>query len=484
LTRIALAAAAVGAVAAPSAQARAIAPDAIAHATSSVYSFANADGYQVSENVGDYPLTIARTNASAAGVVCWGVTNVTDEAGSNFSKVNKEHVTFAPGQTTATVYVPIHDQGINGPAKMARAYLYGCGLGGSSETPNETLTLLQNDPLGARDPSNVLGYQAPTNGDPLQNVKWYVFGNQIAAGQAALHYEHSKPAWAKAFNVLANTPGSGSWRFWMWSQPTKSIATTVEKWFADIEQQQPGTTPQLTMYNLVHGDIAPSKIRSHYEAWIDQFAKGVGNNRAVIYLEEDALITMPRVAPAQRKVREAEIAYAVKALESDPHVVVYIDAGASDTLITPKQYAAMLKASDVAQAQGFSVNTTHHEWLTSEIHFGQQIASYLHGAHFVVQSGSAGRGPHLNPHPSTQGIEDLCDPAGTGLGPITWNTGYKYVDGLLWYANVGFTANIACHDGEPGLATFWPKYAFGIIHRRTNQILGPKYGLVRSKSDM
>ena len=177
---------------------------------------------------------------------------------------------------------------------------------------------------------------------------------------------------------------------------------------------------------------------------------------------------MPRVTPAQRKVREAEIAYAVKALEQDPHVVVYIDAGASDTLITPRRYARMLKASDVAQAQGFSVNSTHHEWVTSEIHFGQQISRYLGGAHFVVQSGSAGRGPALNPHPKTQGVEDLCNPSGTGLGPLTWNTGYKGVDGLLWYANVGFTANIPCHDGEPGLATFWPEYAYGIVKRRVN----------------
>ena len=205
----------------------------------------------------------------------------------------------------------------------------------------------------------------------------------------------------------------------MWNQPTTSIATTVEKWFADAEQAQPNTTVQLTMYNLVHSNIDPSAIQSQYEAWISQFAQGLGNNRAVIYLEEDALITMPRVTPAQRKVRLAEIAYAVNALEQDPHVVVYIDAGASDTLITPRRYARMLKASGVAHAQGFSVNSTHHEWVTSEIHFGQQISRYLGGAHFVVQTGSAGRGPTLNPHPKTQGVEDLCNPSGTGLGPLT-----------------------------------------------------------------
>ena len=485
LTGFALSASAVCLCAVP-AQARvAASSDRSADAAATVnYSFANSDGYQVSEDVGNYPLVIDRDDASAPGVVCWGVTNQSDEAGSNFTKINKQQVAFAPGQSSATVTIPINDQGINGPAKYARAYLYGCGDNGVATTNNQTLTLLQNDALQARDQTNILGYAPPTNGDPLQNVDWYLFGDQLEAGQAAARYQQSNPAWAKAFNLLANTPGSGSYRFWMWNRPTTSIATTVEKWFADAEQAQPNTTVQLTMYNLVHSNVAPSAIQSQYEAWISQFAQGLGNNRAVIYLEEDALITMPRVTPSQRKLREAEIAYAVTALERDPHVVVYIDAGASDTLITPRRYARMLKASGVAQAQGFSVNSTHHEWLTSEIHFGQQISSYLGGAHFVVQSGSAGRGPHLNPHPRTQGVEDLCNPPGTGLGPLTWNTGYKDVDGLLWYANVGFTANIACHDGEPGLATFWPKYAYGIIHRRVNQITGPKVRLIKSATDM
>jgi hypothetical protein len=460
-------------------------PAAISHASPVVhYWFANTDGFQASENVGQYPLVINRDNAAQPGTICWGATNQSDEAGTNFTKIGSTHVDFAAGQSSATVYLPITDQGINGPAKYARAYMYGCGDNGVSTTPNQTITLLQNDPLQARDPANILGYQQPTDGDPLQYVDWYVFGAQSVAGQWAARYRTSNPAWSRAFNVLADTPGSGSMRFWMWNQPIPSIAATVEKWMADAQRSQPGTTVQISMYNLVHSRVAPSRIKSRYEHWISQFAAGLGNFRAVIYLEEDALITMPRISPAQRRVREAEIAYAVQALERDPHVVVYIDAGASDTLITPKQYARMLRASDVAQAQGFFVNSTHHEWLTTEMYFGQEISHYLHGAHFVVQSGSAGRGPHLNPHPMTQGVEDLCNPPGLGLGPNTWDTGYKGVDGLLWFANVGFTANIQCHDGAPGLATFWPSYAYGIVKRRVRRITGPKVPLVRSTTDM
>jgi hypothetical protein len=482
------AAALAAAVCAGPAQARVGSPsgsDALAHGGSAVhYSFANTDGYQAGESVGEYPIVIHRDDATQPGKICWGVTNKSDEAGTNFTKVPNTEVDFAAGQSDATVYLPIIDQGINGPAKLARAYMYGCGDGGVPSTPNQTITLLQNDPLQTRDPSNVLGDAQPTDGDPLQNVKWYVFGGQSTAGQAAARYAHSKPAWSDAFKVLADTPGSGSMRFWMWNQPADVIAANVEKWFADAEQSQPGTTVQLTTYDLVHGGIAPSAIKSRYEQWITQLAKGIGNFRAVVYLEEDALITMPRVAPAQRRVRLAEIAYAVKALEADPHVAVYIDAGASDTLMGPGKIAHLLRTADVGQAQGFALNSTHNEWVTTEMHFGQQISRRLGGAHFIVQSGTAGRGPRLNPHPKTQGIEDLCNPPGTGLGPLTWDTGYQGVDGLLWYANVGFTANIACHDGEPGLATFWPAYAYGIVSRRTDAMTGPKLPLVKSSRDM
>jgi hypothetical protein len=46
--------------------------DAVAPAVAPVveYSFANTDGYQVSEDVGNYPLVIDRDDASAPGVIC------------------------------------------------------------------------------------------------------------------------------------------------------------------------------------------------------------------------------------------------------------------------------------------------------------------------------------------------------------------------------------------------------------------------------
>ena len=48
-----------------------------------------------------------------------------------------------------------------------------------------------------------------------------------------------------------------------------------------------------------------------------------------------------------------------------------------------------------------------------------------HGAHFIVNTAQNGNGPKRNPHPVTQGNEDLCNPPGRGLGPrLTTVTGF------------------------------------------------------------
>jgi endoglucanase len=485
-------------LAVPAAHANVIPATPVAHAVAAAasgsvqYAWSQPGGYSVSENVGTAELEIDRSasQAGAAGHICYGVTNASAEAGTNFIKLagSGEHqVNFAAGQTRASASFPVVDQGINGPSRYARAFLYACTGGVSVAQTNVNIELKQDDALQTRDPANPLGYaQTPTNGDPLQFVNWYVFGDKSPAGKAAARYARSKPSWSRALHTLAYTPGSASYRFWMWNQPAGTIAGTVEKYLADAEQAQPGTTVQLTTYSLIHGRCErPANIRNRYEQWISQFAKGIGNFRVVLYLEEDSLIETPCLSGAQRKVRFQELAYAVKALSQDPHVLIYLDAGAPDTLISASRMASMLRQSDVAQAQGFAVNSTHFYWTTSDIRWGQKLARMTGGKHFIVDTGVNGRGPLLNKHPRTQGIENLCNPSGRGAGPVTWNTGYAYLDGLLWYNNVG-NSDGTCGHREPATGVFFPAYAVGVVQRRVRatSVTGPRLGLVRSHTNM
>ena len=212
----------------------------------------------------------------------------------------------------------------------------------------------------------------------------------------------------------------------------------------------------LSTYTLVHdrcGYTATPAMAARYENFMHQVAEGIGNYHVVFFLELDSLITAPCLTHRQLAVREAELKYAISALEADPHVVVYVDAGAADAVHYP-QMAKWLRASGVAQAQGFFLNSTHFDWTTSEIHYGQEISRRLGGTHFVVNTGSNGRGPLVPKRRVGHGNEVLCNPPGRGLGPLTISgdvaqqTGYAATDGLLWFSNPGGSGG-QCVKGAP-----------------------------------
>ncbi|HWD70524.1 MAG TPA: glycoside hydrolase family 6 protein [Solirubrobacteraceae bacterium] len=443
--------------------------------------------YDVNENAGQYPITLTRTgDTSKPATVCYGVKNVSSEAGQNFDKIGNSEATFAAGAATTTFNLNVHDQGINGLARMAQAYIFQCGRATSEPvgSPSKaTLNLLQNDPLAVKDPANPLGYpQTPTDGDPLQFVNWYVYGPLSPAGAALGNYK-SNPAYAQALHTIAYSPGSGTYRFWMWNQPASSLAATVEKFLADAEVAQPNTTIALSSYSLVHGACeSPKAIKSGYENWITQLAKGIGNFRVVLYLEEDSLIETHCLTHAQLQTRLSELAYAVKTLSQDPHLLIYMDAGAPDGWNNAAETARLLKQADVGDADGFFVNATHNDWTTTDVHYGQEIANALGGKHFIVQTDDNGRGPLVPDDRKDNGNEDLCNPAGRGTGPLTWDTGYKYVDGFLWFNNPG-NSDGPCGMGAPPVSAFWAPYAVGLVQRGTQKVTGPHFNLLTSNTD-
>ena len=446
----------------------------------------SSDVYNVNENAGQYPITITRTgDTTKPATVCYGVKNISSEAGDNFDTIANTEATFAAGAATTTFNLTVHDQGINGPSRVAQAYIFRCGANGEpvGSPSKATINLLQNDPLAAPDPANPLGYpQTPTDGDPLQFVNWYIYGPLSPAGAALPKYQ-SNPAYAQALHTIAYSPGSGTYRFWMWNQPAATLAATVEKHLADAEVAQPNTTVALSTYSLVHGYCeSPAAIKSRFENWITQLAQGIGNFRVVLYLEEDSLMETHCLNHASIQTRLNELAYAVKALSVDPHLLVYMDAGAPDGWISARRTAEYLKQADIAQAQGFFVNATHNDWTTTDIHYGQEIARLTGGKHFIVQTDDNGRGPLVPKDRQKNGNEDLCNPPGRGVGPLSWNTGYEYVDGFLWFNNPG-NSDGPCGAGDPPVAQFWAPYAVGLVQHGTSQITGPRFNLIKSTTN-
>ncbi|HWD68909.1 MAG TPA: glycoside hydrolase family 6 protein [Solirubrobacteraceae bacterium] len=443
--------------------------------------------YSIDEDAGSYPITIVRsTDLSKPEVIYYGVTIKGAQAGHSFQPIANTRAVIPAGERSLSFRVTVDDQGISGPTRYATAYIFGPSLGTLGDPSRATLDLLQHDPLQHRDRQNPLGYaRTPTDGDPLQFVRWYVFGESVAPGQLAVRYAGSNPARARALHRLAYSPGSWSYRFWMWNQPAAALARNVELYLADAEHRQPDTTVPLSTYSLIHGNCEdPRSIRRTFRRWIRQLARGIGNFRVVLYLEIDSVLETHCIDAGQLQVRlRDELAYAVHVLARDPHVLVYVDAGAPGVYNSVPRTARYLREADIGEAAGFFVNATHYNWLTDDIHWGQQIAQRLGGAHFIVQSDDDGRGPYVPAGELHRRNGDTCNPPGRGAGPLSWNTGYRYLDGLLWFNDPG-NSDGPCGAGDPAVGVFWPAYAVGLIQREVDRVTGPRLHLLRSNTDM
>ena len=272
----------------------------------------------------------------------------------------------------------------------------------------------------------------------------------------------------------------------MWNMGA-NVDGQVSHYLEGTQVQEPGTTVMLSTYTLVHdhcGYTATPAMAARYDNFIAQVAHGIGDFHVVFFLELDSLITAPCLTHQQLAIRDAELKYAVTALEADPHVVVYLDGGAADA-VPYRRMASLLRGAGVAQAQGFFLNSTHFDWTSTEIHYGQRISKLLGGAHFVVNTGENGRGPLVPRDRVHHGNEVLCNPPGRGLGPLTilndvaQPTGYAATDGLLWFSNPGGSGG-QCVPGAPPTGVYWPAYAVMLARNWVDHVSGPKFSLLAS----
>ena len=346
--------------------------------------------YTAHENQGNLTITILRTgDLSGAEHVGYGVKQQDAQDGIDFDAIPNTYITMDPGVASYSFQVPIIDRGMNTTPVHALAYLYG-SWPDSIGTTNSVVTILHDDPLDVRNPTDPLGVVASVGSDPLAGAKLFV-DPQSPAAQAA---RHASGAARALLDDIAGEPGAH--RFWMWNMGS-DVAGQVAHWLESTQLQQPGTTVMMSSYNLVHGtcgSTATPAVAARYADYMRQMAAGIGNYHVIYFLEFDSLITAPCLTRGQLAIREAELRDAVAALEADPHVVVYLDGGAADAIPARRQ-AALLRASGVAQAAGFFLEL-------DPLRLDEQgdpqlrpddLPRLLGGAHFVINTGENGRGP-------------------------------------------------------------------------------------------
>ena len=438
--------------------------------------------YVAHENQGYLTISIRRTDPIGDEWVRYGVRNKSAEDGVDFDAVPNSLAHFAPGQRTYSFRLHVYDRGMNAPPVQVMSYLFGSWpqrLGSPNSSP---VTIARDDPLEVRDPANPLALPlAPADRNPVAGADFYVAGADSPAGHAEQQYANSNPAWARALSVIANAPGTR--RFWFWNTPANPSGV-VAHYLENAELAQPGTVVQLSTYSLPHGHCTghwsdPQSLVARYRNWIDGLARGIGNFHVVLFFEIDSLITRGCLSAQGLHMRLVdELRWSILRLERDPHLVLYLDGGAADA-VGWRETARMLREAGVSAGQGFFLNSTHFDWTTSELHYGQRVARALGGVHFVVNTGENGRGPLVPADRVHQGNEVLCNPPGRGLGPISTDTGYKWADAFLWLGNPGESGG-ACRPGAPPTAVYWPAYAVMLARNAVFRVTGPRYRLIRS----
>ena len=380
---------------------------AVAHADVSL----SATGYRVSETAGQVTVTVNRTGSLHGDeYVRYGTHRANAVGGVDYRNVGGT-LHFAPGQAQATFTIPIIARDWRGPSVRAAVYLYG-SFPEKLGPHNAKVFILHDAPVEARDPANPLELPGVPNaaGNLLAGARFYADPHHSPAAEAArrLRRRHAKEA--GLIQAIADQPFTD--RFGSWNGPSPEGA--VFQFLRNADVQDPASIPTLATYWIVNGQCArggsadsPQRIAA-YERFINGLSAGIGNFRAVVFLEMDSLITTPCLHGRALDARMTELRYAVTTLEQNPHVVLYMDAGAGDAL-SYKTAARLLTSAGVHQAQGFFLNSTHFDWTTSEVAYGQKLAGALHGAHFVVSTSDNGKGP-LRPRTGSITATRSCVP--------------------------------------------------------------------------
>ena len=219
----------------------------------------------------------------------------------------------------------------------------------------------------------------------------------------------------------------------------------------------------LVLYNIPHRDCGQfskggAADGDSYRAWVDKVAKGIGDRRATVILEPDAVLHLVDSCTPQEfhEERYDLLKGAVERLKQQPNTKVYVDAGNAgwshpDALFEPLQRAG------VDKADGFSVNVSNFFATAASKDFGKQLSAKVGGKHFVVDTSRNGNGPYTGGDPK----ENWCNPPGRALGEApTSKTGDPLVDAYLWVKRPG-ESDGECRGG-PKAGEWWPEYALGL----------------------
>ncbi|HEY1369871.1 MAG TPA: glycoside hydrolase family 6 protein [Gaiellaceae bacterium] len=301
---------------------------------------------------------------------------------------------------------------------------------------------------------------------------------------------------------------------------------------ADIER----AVPVLVAYDIPGRDCGGfsaggAQTTSDYKAWIDGFATGLGNHKAVVILEPDGLGLLPSNCggpnasyPFTDAERYEELNYAVDRLEQQPGAIVYLD-GTHSAWLNTHDIATRLVQAGVQRAQGFFLNVSNYQFTSNGVQYGTWVSKcitlvttvdpnfdcpnqYWNGGpnnnfvgvalspygqwsdgaseadldsagenlrlagvaaatHFVIDTSRNGAGPWRFPAGAYPDPQDWCNPPGRGLGLPATANTGNPLVDAYLWVKVPGESDGSCNRGVPGSTTD-PEWA-GIVDPAAGQ---------------
>ncbi|MGW4049201.1 glycoside hydrolase family 6 protein [Streptomyces sp. NPDC004779] len=345
-----------------------------------------------------------------------------------------------------------HAAGTPRPPKPGR-HPRGYGPGGAVRTVARplaaVLALLAATACGAPGPAE-RGAPGPAPSAPAEAPYW-VNPDGKAARAVAAHRAAGRDAEAALLGLISGRPAAE------WIGPDRPEAEARELTGAATRAGQPAL---LVLYDIPHRDCGQYSAGgapdgTAYRAWVDAVARGIGDRRATVVLEPDAVMQMVDgcVAEQLHAERYALLEEAVRRLKRQPGVTVYVDAG-NPGWAAPEKVAAPLRQAGIAAADGFAVNVSNFRTTEESVAYGRRLSALVDGKPFVVDTSRNGNGPYTEGDPA----ENWCNPPGRALGvPPTTLTGDPLVSAYVWIKRPG-ESDGECRGG-PRAGEWFDAYA-------------------------
>ncbi|MFD9336770.1 glycoside hydrolase family 6 protein [Streptomyces sp. NPDC060028] len=299
--------------------------------------------------------------------------------------------------------------------------------------------------------------EGPAAAGPAEESPFWVDPQSDAARQVAAWEAQGRNSDAQVLRRISDRPMA------LWG-PAGDPGPEIRR--ARAGARAAGRTLVLAAHNIPYRDCGQhpaggARDAAAYRKWIGAVADGIGDGKALVVLEPDAV---PHVVdgctPADRRDERLRLlSEAVDRLKRNKNTKVYLDAGDPARIPDPAKLVEPLGRAGLARADGFSLNVSGFQPDEGGRAYGARISEATQGKHFVIDTSRNGDGPLAGDRAQT-----WCNPPGRSLGtPPTDRTGDPLVDAYLWVKRPG-ESDGTCRGG-PAAGRWWPDYALGLARR-------------------